>query len=90
MRKIVFSLIFILTLILTACGGVEDTESESITPSNFEIVSHDVIDDNDKTDLFTVRHKETGCLYIVTDGYKSGGITQMFIEEDGVTVPYCY
>ena len=38
-----------------------------------------------------VKHKNTGCHYLITnnDGDYARAMVQMFIEKDGVTVPYC-
>lgn len=46
----------------------------------------------DKTnigEIYQMKDKTTGCYYTFVDGYQSTAITQMFIEKNGVSVPYC-
>lgn len=70
---------------LIGCG--ETSQTPASTPSKFEKVSSENIDLN--TRLEVVKHKETGCYYLMSNGYQKGGITQMFIKEEGESIPYC-
>jgi len=38
---------------------------------------------------YIYKHKKTGCYYLRTKLGYSGGVVQMMVEKDGVTVPYC-
>lgn len=39
--------------------------------------------------IIQFKHKSTGCNFVYVDGDRDGGLFQMMIEKDGVTVPYC-
>lgn len=39
--------------------------------------------------VFTVKHIDTGCYYALMIGGYKGAFTQMFVEKNGVSVPYC-
>ena len=44
---------------------------------------------DDINEVTQFKHKITGCNFIYVDGYRDGGLVQIMIEKDGVTVPYC-
>jgi len=39
--------------------------------------------------LTVIKHNGDGCYYLITTNTNSGGVVQMMVEKDGVTVPYC-
>lgn len=84
--------------LLFACSEVEfggngSGNVHASLPSGFELVSEDEI--SKMSTLRKLKEVETGCYYIFGRTWNGGGssvsgsIEQMFIEKDGVTVPYC-
>lgn len=70
-----------LSVSLIACGG--NTGEASTEIDGFTKVSS-------KGDLAIYKHNETNCYYTVFSRYKVGGnITQMFIEKNNMSIPYC-
>jgi len=72
---------------LFACGETE----EEVVPkeefsSSFEILSEDKLY---LTTIEKIKDKETGCYYLSSTGTKKAALTQMFVEKDGASVPYC-
>lgn len=62
-------------------------EVEASSPKSFKIVSADSLGYGEE--LIVAKHKKTGCYYTFKDDNKSGVLTQMFVEKNGVSVPYC-
>ena len=70
---------------LFGCSQVDNTVSAG-KEGEFEVVSKESFDYN----YFTkIKHKETGCYYLYVTSSQKAGLTQMFIEKDGASVPYC-
>jgi hypothetical protein len=87
MKKIIGIIsIFALVLSLIACSNSQTTNAK--VPEGFEEVSSDKIS---WSYLTVVKHKETGCYYILTESTGDDGVhlTQMFINKFGHSVPYC-
>jgi uncharacterized secreted protein with C-terminal beta-propeller domain len=80
MKKVLVLLTFLsVTTIIVACSN--NAEAHSVNDTFIE-VSED--------GMFTeYKHKETGCHYIYMNSSQSENLVQMFIEENGVSVPYC-
>ena len=59
-------------------------------PNGFEIVTKDNVNGSI---IYTLKQMETGCYYAFSHSGHSrageGGITQMFVKEDGAITPYC-
>lgn len=77
-----------LSVTLIACS---DTSVEANVPDSFEVISKDEIG---RAYVYQIKHKVTGCHYMLSDtffkGVESAQVTtQMFIEKNGVSVPYC-
>lgn len=74
---------------LFGCNQVEPTnEVKASLPNGFELITEDEYDDIYQN-VYTLKNIATGCHYTLTDRSHNGGIIQMFIEKDGVSVPYC-
>lgn len=69
-------IICVLTVLLLGCNNKEDDDGE-VVGSEFEKVGGNVF-------FKEYRHIKTGCHYLY-----GNGMTPMFIEKDGRTVPYC-
>jgi hypothetical protein len=87
MKKLFFSLLVVLILTITACSGSE--EVKATLPEGFSRVTFDEEVDGNYADASVLKHTDTGCHYIYIEGYKAGGVIQMFVKENGVSVPYC-
>lgn len=72
---------------LFGCNQIDKVEVSASEESEYEIVLNEKLTHSE--DLTQVKHRETGCHYLYYDGVQGGGLTQMFIEKDGQTVPYC-
>lgn len=70
-----------LAIALIGCG---DQAAEAGKEKAFKLISKD-----DDSELLEYQHVETGCHYLKYSGHRKGNITQMFIEKNGVSVPYC-
>jgi hypothetical protein len=81
MKKI--TMLLALLVILSGCGEVEkDDVSTNKAIQSFIIV-------NNKDDNFVeYKHIKTGCHY-VDSTFNADYLTQMFIEKNGVSVPFC-
>lgn len=85
--------VLILTgVLLAGCsteeGGSSQSDKKEKLPSGFTFVNKDVLNG----DYITVaKHNKTGCYYtFLNGGYDTTvGATQMFVEKDGVSIPYC-
>lgn len=75
--------------ILFGCSQASNEVSASL-PNSFNPTSKDIID---SVNVFKIQDKDTGCYYLFgTTDYGTShtpSATQMFIEKNGVTVPYC-
>lgn len=72
---------------LVACG---ETSVDAGVPSGYEEVTKDKI--TDYTSVRTIKNIQTNCFYSFAVRVGNGGgvsIVQMFVEENGVSVPYC-
>lgn len=71
-------------MLLFGCGQLNQadagTENEYISVSNELVGGGRVI---------TIKNKETGCYFLMSQLSSGGGITQVFKEKNGVTVPKC-
>jgi hypothetical protein len=81
MKKI--SMLIGLMLILFGCGKAEEVESTT----NKENISFIIVNNEDEN-FVEYKHKKTGCHY-VDSAYNTDYFTQMFIEKNGVSVPFC-
>lgn len=81
-------LILIGFLGFTALFGCSQVSQEVEAGKDSDVVkaSSDRIDWVDYT---IIKHKETGCHFMFADGDQESGFVQMFIEKNGVSVPYC-
>ena len=73
---------------LVACGEVSVETVEVKAPSGFTIITSDKIRVGHAT---VIQHNGTRCNYTMTMGNfdTTVGIAQMFVKENGVSVPYC-
>jgi hypothetical protein len=74
---------------LIGCGNNTSSVSASL-PNGFEAVTTDSIGFNNE--VLTLKNVNTGCYYALSNksDWNSGtSITQMLIEKDGASVPYC-
>lgn len=74
---------FVGLLSISACGN--ESPVEAGTPSGFTEVTRDELADT----VTVIKHNETACYYVSTKGVRATAITQMFVEKNGVSVPYC-
>lgn len=67
---------------------VEDVVEDVVEEDNsaFNLISTDRLDYND---LYKIRDKESGCYYIVFSGRRAVSTEQMYINQDGISIPYC-
>lgn len=82
-----FLVLLVVSVSLISCG---ETSVENNMPSGYEIASSFKVGDD--SSVYALKHIETNCYYAFSDraGYSGGtSITQMFIERDGSSVPYC-
>lgn len=66
-------------------GGT--TTSEAKLPSGFRPVTEDVLAED--SEVMVIQHLKTGCYYTLVDSFEGNGFVQMFVEKNGVSVPYC-
>lgn len=75
--------------VLFGCSQVS-YEVKAELPSGFTLTTVDRIN---QAEIYKIKDKVTGCYYIVgvsnSSSYTSASSTQMFIEKNGVAVPYC-
>lgn len=87
MKKL--SIILILGLSIVGCSS-SDGEVKAELPNGFDVLTKDEID---KGVIYKLKEKETGCYYSysisVYNNANAPVVTQMFVKENGVTVPYC-
>lgn len=89
MKKII-GVLAIGLLLLAGCA--EEGQVSAGVPEGFMNVTNDEIDDDGDHTLSVFQHLDTGCYFAVTHGYSydsSSSITQMYVERNGVSVPYC-
>ena len=70
--------------VIMMCSSGE--EAKASLPKGYSEVSYDAVDD---ATVIVVKHNKTGCYYTYMDETYSGAFTQMFVKENGVSVPYC-
>ncbi|MEK4025371.1 hypothetical protein [Sporosarcina sp. FSL W7-1283] len=75
-----------LLVLATFFAGCSSSSVGANMPSSFEILSRDSVHNSE---VEKIRDKETGCYYLSSSGSYKAALTQMFIEKDGVSVPYC-
>jgi len=73
--------------VLFGCSQVSQDVSASL-PNGFKIVAKDKIGEGRSTQ-YVLNHIESGCKYVYIDHWDATAITQMMIEKDGATIPYC-
>jgi hypothetical protein len=83
LKKLISIVSILLLLSLVACS---ENSTNAKLPNGYIEVSEDELTGGTLT---VVKHKETGCYYTLFDGFKAGAFTQMFVEKNGQTVPYC-
>ena len=84
MKKILFAGVIGLAIL----GGCATNELvEAGLPEGFNIVSVDKDNINGYSEI--LKHKETGCHYVVIHATQAVSVEQMFVEKNGVSVPYC-
>lgn len=75
---------------LFGCSQVDEGKVEASLPNGYVMVSENEFD---KGNIYTLKHIQTGCHYTYTTSiYRNAfapNVEQMFIEKDGVSVPYC-
>lgn len=74
---------------LFGCSQVDDGVVQAGEDGIFDYIGKSDIDKLSR--VREVKHKVTGCHYLITnnDGDYARTMEQMFIEKDGVSVPYC-
>lgn len=77
---------------LFGCSQVTKIDNvEASVPSGYEIV--EIAQEYSKKgwspEVIEIKHKKTGCHYLYIANGHNGGFQQMFIEKNGVSVPYC-
>jgi hypothetical protein len=74
---------------LVVLGGCTSDKSEAETnyKEGFDIVTVDKHNINNYAEV--LKHKETGCHFVVVTGTQAVSVEQMFVKENGVSVPYC-
>ncbi|MEK3955634.1 MULTISPECIES: hypothetical protein [unclassified Psychrobacillus] len=88
--RVFIGIIFIVSIGLIGCQGSSETTHASL-PESFTSVSKDGIGE---ATIYKIKDQVTGCYFILSDSKYNGSsvsqnITQMFIQEHGVSVPYC-
>lgn len=82
--------------VLFGCSQMEDknkhaevntVSAEELLADNFEVISKSEI--TNVTYQYELVHETTKCHYTYVDGSRDGGLVQMFIEKEGVSIPYC-
>lgn len=76
-------------VLLAGCSVVKaETPKKSTLPEGFTFMNKDGLHGDHIT---VAKHNETGCYYtFVNGGYDTTvGVVQMFVEKEGVSVPYC-
>lgn len=76
--------VFAVSFTLVACSN-EDISADEGLPKGFTKVTETNVYGNT---AFEIRHKETGCHYILVDGTQAVTITQMYTPQNG-NAPYC-
>lgn len=84
MKKIYLLLLIALTLVITACAS---EQGDASVPDGFVVVSSDDININ--VEVIEIKHIDTGCHFMYVDGYKNGGLVQMYVETENGNMPYC-
>lgn len=95
-KKLLVTSMLAIVFVIGGCGAVDDStvtvsQQEASVSKAYTIVSETTMKDRDII-LLGLQHKDTGCHYNMTVNiyqYKGTDTTQMFIEKDGVSVPYC-
>lgn len=89
-KGLLFLGLMALSATLIGCGEI--TDPPVLVSSEFELIARDLMESESSREeelLKTVKHAKTGCYYLIYRGVQKGGITQMFVEKNGVSVPYC-
>lgn len=91
MKKMLLISALALIFVIGGCGAGEENSAQASLPSDYTIISET---DIYKGEIFetVLKHNRTDCYYSVTvDKYNWEGSapTQMFVEKNGVSVPYC-
>lgn len=86
MKKLLLGLILLALSILFI--GCSENEVSADIPSGFSHLTKDSINSGKAN---VIQHNKTGCYFIMgTGNYDTTvALTQMFIEKDGVSIPYC-
>lgn len=71
---------------LFGCNQIDNGEVKAGLPESFKVVAETEVGGDT---YYEVKHVVNGCHYVFVNGYQAVSITQMFIEKDGVSVPYC-
>lgn len=87
MKKIIT--VLAVTLILLVGCGSSNTQTSASLPEGYMAVTQDEFENHMVT---VIQHRDTGCYFTTVQNYSydSGvAITQMYVERNGVSVPYC-
>lgn len=68
--------------------GVSNVSASNNLPKGFTVVTEDESIRGYQS-VYTLKNEFTNCFYVLTEGWESTSMIQMFIEKDGVSVPYC-
>lgn len=68
---------------------IDNGPGQDVPPPGYEIVDMTTGIGPDNWKAITLKSIETGCYFIVTGRYTSVAMQQIFVEKNGVSVPYC-
>ena len=71
---------------LFGCSQVDDGSVSAGLPEGFIEVQESKIYGSNTTKFKDI---DTGCYFIRAEGIQAVAMVQMFVEKDGVSVPYC-
>lgn len=85
------SLMLIVIVILVGCSEMP-SNAQADLPTGFDVVSKTERSANGSKNIYEIQHKKTGCYFVYSSSNSSGDIstpTQIMVEKNGVSVPYC-
>lgn len=86
LATLIFSLFFGCFLLFSANEPAAEAKEKSL-PKGFVLVSDTKIG---AQKVHEIKHLKTGCHFISTEDIKSsGGLVQMYVNENNTAVPYC-
>lgn len=91
MKKLI--VVFVLILFsLIGCSQTTNNQAQADLPPGFEVVSKTERSNNGSRNVYELRHIKTSCYFAYSSNNDNGTIsslTQIYIEKNGVSVPYC-